>query len=81
MALEYSLVYAYLDCRDAHEWIELGRRCRDAQNTKQEMACYDKGQYILLFEVDLYPNTLGRVLRKSKQIWDKLLCSGHHRDL
>ena len=72
MALEYSLVYAYLDCRDAHEWIELGRRCRDAQNTKQEMACYDKGQY---------PNTLGRVLRKSKQIWDKLLCSGHHRDL
>jgi len=44
MALQYSLIYAYLDCRDAHEWIELGRRCRDAENTKQEMACYDNGQ-------------------------------------
>ncbi|XP_066910482.1 general transcription factor 3C polypeptide 3-like [Clytia hemisphaerica] len=53
MALQYSLIYAYLDCRDSHEWIEMGRRCREADNVKQEMACYDKACKYKPWDIEL----------------------------
>ena len=41
--LQYSLISAFLGCKDAHEWRDLGKKCLDAGNKKQALACYDHG--------------------------------------
>ncbi|XP_065657266.1 general transcription factor 3C polypeptide 3 isoform X2 [Hydra vulgaris] len=47
MALQYALVSAFLDCKDAQEWRDLAQRCINEGSETQALACYDRACKVL----------------------------------